>query len=579
MAAALLFVPGGARAQAAGVLFWDDVETGTLFPTDAPPGRWSVCFPTPCADLSASPEAALRGGFGIRFLDPGSDVGANGVVNALEEVLPSPATGDLYLRTWLRFSETSSGTLRVVVFTVQRADRTVIQSVRLNLPAATLTAGGTEPRDGGTSFVLDGTSQVLSQGEWHLLEIALLGLGTDAGRRRLWIDGSELASHQVDWSGSGGWAVAKFSLGEMSSDPDFTGTLDYDDVAADVTPLPSHLAVEAPARAVVGGCVPLKVEARDTPSNAPAIVQFPLSAGVRAQGAGNLFASGDCSGTAAGGNLTLALPAGVSSAQASFQPLGRGAAQLRADEPDLLPGAVATLQVTGPAVRLAFPRAAPVAHPGECSPEIGLEQEDDQGATVVDGQARAVSLAASVPLYSDADCRTPLAVAALSADTGRGALHFRGEAAETFTLTATADGLEPASQDEQVSAPVARIVAPAEVATGGGVTLDGSGSTASQGATLRTFLWRELSGPTGVTLPSAPTAVLALKEPGTYVFSLEVTDSAGVRSVPATVAVRVSGAVPQVPTLGGCASAGDGAGLWAVLLGALGWRRRGQRAG
>jgi len=553
-------------------LFSDDVESGTLLQTDTPPGKWSSCFPTPCDWLGAAAAGAHRGSHGIRITDSDSGTGGSGVVNGLKESFAAPVSGDLYLRAWFRFTPTSSAPLKISLMTVQNHLNSVIQSIVLALPDATVVSGGFELVDGQPKYVSDGTSQVLSQGEWHLMEVALLGLATAQGQRRMWIDRAELLSHPVDWSGGEGWQAVKFVLGELNADEGFTGTIDFDDVVADGLPVPSHLAVLAQERAVLNGCVPLSIEARDTVNDAPADALHPLTSTLHAQGAGNLYASSDCSGTGGGNTLALTLPAGAHVVTASFRPLQRGTVLLSAEDPDLLPSATTALLVTGPATQLAFPRAAPVAYPGKCSPEVWLELEDDANTPVAGEVSLSAALSAPVPLFADADCATAITSVSLPAGATGVGVYFRGDAAGTFSLTASAAGLTPGQQEEEVTAPIARVSAPITAVAGEATSLDGSSSTPSRGAQLTSYRWRELTGPTGVQLPDQPVQALTLKEPGDYVFELVVTDTAGVSSAPVTAPVHVEGPAPAVPKIGGCSSAAGGSG-WLVLLALLGLLR------
>jgi hypothetical protein len=301
--------------------------------------------------------------------------------------------------------------------------------------------------------------------------------------------------------------------------------------------------------------------------------RYPVALTVRAQGAGNLYASADCSGTGNGNQLALTLAAGESAVTASFRPLQRGTVQLSGEAVDLLPSAQVPVTVTGPAAQLAFPNAPVLGHPGKCSPAVWLEVEDDAGMAVVDGVSRTVALSAEVPLFADPGCTTPLSALTLPADASGAFLYFLGETPGTFSLSASAEGLSPGEQVEEVTAPLAQLTAPEQVAAGEAVSLDGSGSTPSKGAQLTGYRWRELGGPTGVQLVDQPTQALVLEVPGDYRFELTVTDSAGLSSAPVVASLHVDGEAPAVPTLGGCRS-GGGAPGWLALLALIALARR-----
>jgi hypothetical protein len=123
--------------------------------------------------------------------------------------------------------------------------------------------------------------------------------------------------------------------------------------------------------------------------------------------------------------------------------------------------------------------------------------------------------------------------------------------------------------------PVASI-APALVTIDAGeqLTLDGSGSTPSAGASLVSFQWQQAYGLGGVPAPvgdGGRTLAFSSSAGGAYVVELVVTDSAGARSLPAwsQVNVRASGGF----AVGcGCEAAGP-LGIATALL-AVALRRR-----
>jgi hypothetical protein len=108
-------------------------------------------------------------------------------------------------------------------------------------------------------------------------------------------------------------------------------------------------------------------------------------------------------------------------------------------------------------------------------------------------------------------------------------------------------------------------------------TLDGSGSTASTGASLSAFNWTLLEGPTGLLLQDGPTQSLSFVTPGTYMFQLTVADTAGRTSAPATGTVMVLGSIPQ-PSIGTACGCGAAEAPWTLLVLAVGLLRTRRRA-
>src|SRR5262249_46660779 len=86
----------------------------------------------------------------------------------------------------------------------------------------------------GTTFRRDRIGDV-RDGAWHLVEIAALGIGTDAGVRRCWIDGaSAYADGGLYWVGSwAGYVSAGMLWYEGRT---FTGSVIMDDVRVSGAP-------------------------------------------------------------------------------------------------------------------------------------------------------------------------------------------------------------------------------------------------------------------------------------------------------------------------------------------------------
>jgi hypothetical protein len=133
------------------------------------------------------------------------------------------------------------------------------------------------------------------------------------------------------------------------------------------------------------------------------------------------------------------------------------------------------------------------------------------------------------------------------------------------------------------AAPVA-VVLPSDqtVDAGATVQLSGALSTAPPGATLVSFQWTQVQGPTGILATASPTQSFRVDVPGTYAFELVVQDSAGRSSSPAAATILVSGTVPppSLKTACGCGAEGlDSMGVLVALWALRGTRRAGRRPG
>ncbi|MHB8877638.1 MAG: putative metal-binding motif-containing protein, partial [Myxococcaceae bacterium] len=119
------------------------------------------------------------------------------------------------------------------------------------------------------------------------------------------------------------------------------------------------------------------------------------------------------------------------------------------DDPECAPGSCA-----GPAVALFFATPAQTVQAGACSAEVQLELRDASGRRARAPADLPVSLSAAsaggFDLFSDPVCLTPSAeVLVPGRSTGVG-FFFAGQKAQTVEVSATAPGMAPSSQTEQV---------------------------------------------------------------------------------------------------------------------------------
>ena len=130
------------------------------------------------------------------------------------------------------------------------------------------------------------------------------------------------------------------------------------------------------------------------------------------------------------------------------------------------------------------------------------------------------------------------------------------------------------------------MIAPVSSALAGTtVQLDGSQSTAFSGSSLRSYQWRQLSGP-AIAIQNASAAVASITLPaaaGSFTFSLTVTDTAGRTNQNTVTVVSTTGTAIATASEGGGGGGGATSLLWGLALWA--WvtavwisRRRAQKA-
>lgn len=232
-----------------GGAFDDGFETGTLRWSDVPSGEWeSMTVSEPGnAIFLALEDAAHRGRFGARMIDDGGSATWSTTLTVTGRTYASAT----WARFWVRLRDpipqsaiwllANLGPLSVYVGSDSLA-----------------VAGG----DSDGMFRSGASDAGLVVGRWHLMETSIEGLGTDAGRRSLWVDGVPFASTQnndlrLD-------TVDQFKLGmPHAQNRLFWGAVDFDDVRVDVAPLAERLHVVLPSAGLVGECLPGSVSMRD----------------------------------------------------------------------------------------------------------------------------------------------------------------------------------------------------------------------------------------------------------------------------------------------------------------------------
>ncbi|MCC6335805.1 MAG: hypothetical protein IT380_17650 [Myxococcales bacterium] len=237
------------------------------------------------------------------------------------------------------------------------------------------------------------------------------------------------------------------------------------------------LVFTTPARSVTaGGCsANLDVQVRDTfgnpvPQGAARAVN--LSA---APAAGFTFYSDAACGSA---TTSVAVGAGASSAAFYVRGTGAGSVTVTAQSTGVT-GATQSVAVTAAATpsKLAFTTPPRTVVAGQCSAVLSVQSRDSFDNPRAVASNTAVNLgavpAAGVTFFSDAACATPATSVTLLAGTNTVSFYVRGGTAGAPQATATAAGLNPASQAVTVNAaPPARLafVTPARTVAAGGCT-------------------------------------------------------------------------------------------------------------
>ncbi|MBK7861319.1 MAG: hypothetical protein IPJ65_22445 [Archangiaceae bacterium] len=317
---------GPARAE-----FSDDFESGHLLGTETPAGAWQAMSGATPNTLTLTSAAAHRGAFGLRSHDEDA-AAASGYGHAVKRATAA-RDGDLYLRLWLRRSAlTATGSIIPLwvigaPFVPPGANQLLLIS-----PTGELECLGFDARGMNSST----RATVTLRPDWHLVEVATLGMGTSRGERVLWLDGVELTRKSlIDWSGG---SFREVALGEpWANDAAWVGDLDFDDVRWGAAPLASKLALDVSGVGATSGCAPLAVRLLDSSGQAaPADDDTPVA--LTLGGAPlTVYSDRECAAELD----APALPRGASGRWFFWRETGIEA-QLRAESADFLPAAAAT---------------------------------------------------------------------------------------------------------------------------------------------------------------------------------------------------------------------------------------------
>jgi MYXO-CTERM domain-containing protein len=320
----------------AGILFEDDFESGHLLAADG--GAWTsqdLVVADGSVSVAASQAAAHRGSLGVRFVDGDSSTGAGTVVD-LDAVF-NAGSSQVFFRTWMRLD--ASDDAGEFGFFTSSSQAGGLQLMLLNCQ---YTAQGCDFRGHDVAGQLvEQVPYTPGDGQWHLLEVALLGLGTPSGQRAFWVDGVLQAdAGALDYQGV---TVSDLAIGEPTSgDWSFTGAWDYDDVRVSTEPPASRLVLTAPPTLAAGACASVTVSLVDSllRQAAPAPYSFAVLLGTNA----GAFATDATCGTP---QTAATFPADAGTVEVWFSALSPGAAALTAQYVDFLPGGANVLVTDG----------------------------------------------------------------------------------------------------------------------------------------------------------------------------------------------------------------------------------------
>jgi hypothetical protein len=305
----LLLWAHAALAQSA---FFDDFDDGGL-------SQWTNQFNPATVPYGAGiPDAGLIGN-GFRVNDDSVATGSGSTMYLQHD---GAGTGDQYVRAWVRLTPTSAmGTAHPMM--IHNAAGDTIVELIWDQSAQQFFMQCFDSAGGSTYDPVAG-----DDGGWHLLELANVGAGTDAGTCAAAIDG--VIGAREDARDFTGLAYGAVLLGEAWGELRFTGVLDFDDYRAGAAPLPSRIKVDLPSTADAGACVAARLEVQATFPGAVAAPVEPLPVVLHGASA---FDDSQCTRPSA--PLALAASAGQPEFFARFD--APGIADVWAETPDLLP--------------------------------------------------------------------------------------------------------------------------------------------------------------------------------------------------------------------------------------------------
>ncbi len=309
--------------------FADDLELGGIELFDDPPGRWSEDSTDTGNGLAVDPEAAHRGALGLRFVDTSAASGSVGLgahaTRFLARMLPNT-----YARAWVRVASTNAqGTF--VFLNLHGAGPISSPLLDLHLdPPATVRLSGFGLVGGSPQYANSPNTADLTVGQWHLIEVALVGAGTASAERKLWVDGQHVATRTVNWTGV---QPNKLSVGApWYDDRTFMGSLHFDDVRVSAAPPASRITLPHAPSLVSGVCAPIAFGLAHSEPEGPAPAPYDVSLSLAVDGGAELYADPACTTP----TPTVTIPAEATQGTAYVHAAQAGVATVTATHPDFL---------------------------------------------------------------------------------------------------------------------------------------------------------------------------------------------------------------------------------------------------
>ncbi len=290
----LLFIgllPTSAMAQ---VQFFDDFER-----TDSSDlGQWTALINPQPGQMSYAPMAAKVGNRGLRFVDDRTGAGEGLNISLVKEITPVLSPQSQYIRAWIRLtSVTGSG--RMVLLKIEHQSfvaTEVFLQPDLSLQYLVWQKDGMQRDVIGATAV----AGVLPLGQWILLELGAVNLGTANGIAWASIDGQEVMRKSINWTNL---YVKDVIAGLNYGANELLATIDYDAFAATAAPPPTRILTQlTSSTAQAGACVAVQfvLQAAFDQSAQPAFHPTLTRVDLSGSATGALFSDAQCTQAAAG---------------------------------------------------------------------------------------------------------------------------------------------------------------------------------------------------------------------------------------------------------------------------------------
>lgn len=253
-----------ADVAAAQATFTDGFE-GTRFQTDVPAGVWDfIGLQYPNQQMVTEVAAVKRGALGLRAIDSHGDAGVDSQVVLGRNITGS---GNQYTRVWWRVSA-SNGVTGALSFLMTQGSTTIGTLAETKWNPATNEVRLVCFDRNGMFFSPPSVTTVPQDNRFHLVELALVNVGTVAATCRYAIDGFERARQQYDHTAT---RFSNILVGPVYGESEWTGVMDYDDFAASSSPIASRADL-TPTVLTHQACEPVVIHTLSSFSAAPAPV-------------------------------------------------------------------------------------------------------------------------------------------------------------------------------------------------------------------------------------------------------------------------------------------------------------------